>query len=76
VTIVRAHQHSAGARKKASKRSADRAADQVPKIRALGNPAKLMLTPRQANDLVCGRAAVSDSDPAALIGDKECDALI
>jgi transposase len=57
-TIVRAHQHSAGARKKM----------------ALGNPVELMLTPGQAHDLTCAEQLIDSADPDALLGDKAYDA--
>jgi transposase len=60
-SIVRAHQHSAGARKKtARKRSAD--------------PVELMLTPGQDHDITCAEPLIENADPEALIGDKAYDA--
>ena len=81
-TIVRAHQHSAGARKK--RRASDRpiAGGLTSKIHvlvdALGNPADVMLTPGQAHDLACAEPLLEEADPEALIGDKayDADALI
>jgi len=77
-TIVRAHQHSAGARKKtARKRSVDRGGLSTKihaLVDALGNPVELMPSPGQTNDLICAEPLLADSDPAALIGDKAYDA--
>ena len=55
-TIVRAHQHSAGARKKRRASIGRSRGGLTTKIRvlvdALGNPVDLMLTPGQAHDLL------------------------
>jgi transposase len=45
-------------------------------VDALGNPVELMLTPGQANDLVCAQPLLEESDPEALIGDTAYDADI
>jgi transposase len=77
-TIVRAHQHSAGARKKrrASPRQiARRIEQQDPRARRcpLGNPFNLMLTPGQALDLTAAEPLLETADPCALISDKTYD---
>jgi len=77
-TIVRAHQHSAGARKK--RRTSDRRSrgGLTTKIHvlvdALGNPVEVMLTPGQVHDLTCAEPLLEGVDPEALIGDKAYDA--
>jgi len=77
-SIVRAHQHSAGARKK--RRASDRPVarrtdDQIHAlVDALGNPVELMLTPGQDHDLTCAQPLIENVDPEALIGDKAYDA--
>jgi transposase len=43
-------------------------------VDALGNPVELMLSPGQANDLICAEPLLEKSNPAALIGDKAYDA--
>ncbi len=43
-------------------------------VDALGNPVELMLTPGQANDLICAQPLLEESDPEALIGDTAYDA--
>ena len=77
-TIVRAHQHSAGARKKrpASDRPIPRRTDnQNPRARrCLGNPVELMLTPGQDHDLTCAEPLIDSAEPDALLGDKAYDA--
>src|SRR4249920_217571 len=78
-TIVRAHQHSAGARKKNGAQAIGRSRGGLTtKVHALvdtlGNPCNLMLTPGQDHDLTCAQPLLENADPRALIGDKAYDA--
>src|SRR5207344_1199557 len=77
-TIVRAHQHSAGARKKTEQAIGRSRGGLTTKIHALvdalGNPVDLMLTPGQAHDLTCAEPLLENADPYACIGDKAYDA--
>jgi len=77
-TIVRAHQHSAGARKNGEQAIGRSRGGLTTKIHALvdalGNPVELMLTPGQAHDLACAEPLINSADPEALIGDKAYDA--
>ena len=78
-TIVRAHQHSAGARKKNGEQAIGRSRGGLTTkihalVDALGNPVDLMLTPGQAHDLTCAEPLLAEADPEALIGDKAYDA--
>ena len=77
-TIVRAHQHSAGAQKNGELAIGRSRGGLSTKIHvlvdALGNPVKLLLTPGQADDLVGAEPLLENSSPAALIGDKAYDA--
>ena len=77
-TIVRAHQHSAGAQKNtARKPSADpRRTDTKihALVDALGNPVEVMLSPGQDHDLTCAQPLIEAVDPGALIADKAFDA--
>ncbi|HYS84786.1 MAG TPA: IS5 family transposase [Bradyrhizobium sp.] len=78
-TIVRAHQHSAGARKKTGAQAIGRSRGGLStKIAtladALGNPVELMLAPGQDHDLSCAEPLLENVDPGALIGDKAFDA--
>ena len=77
-TIVRAHQHSAGARKNGPQAIGLLRGGLTTKIHALvdalGNPVELMLTPGQAHDLACAEPLINNADPDALIGDKAYDA--
>src|ERR1700758_164268 len=78
-TIVRAHQHSAGARKKNGEQAIGRSRGGLSTkihalVDALGNPVNLMLTPGQANDLTCAEPLLECADPRAVIGDKAFDA--
>ena len=71
-TIVRAHQHSAGARKKTAPQAIGRSRGGLTtKIHVLvddlGNAVELMLTPGQADDLACAEQLIENADPAALI---------
>jgi transposase len=43
-------------------------------VDALGNPVEVMLTPGQANDLICAEPLLEKADPEALIGDMAYDA--
>jgi transposase len=77
-TIVRAHQHSAGARKNGPQAIGRSRGGLTTKVHALvdalGNPVELMLTPDQAHDLTCAQPLLENADPDALIGDKAYDA--
>jgi transposase len=78
-TIVRAHQHSAGAQKingaQAIGRSRGGLTTKVHAlVDALGNPVNLMLTPGQDHDLTCAEPLLENADPGALLGDKAYDA--
>lgn len=82
-TIVRAHQHSAGAVKKNGAQAIGRSRGGLSTkihalVDALGNPANLRLTPGQDHDLAGAAALLENADPGALIGDKayDADALI
>ena len=62
-TIVRAHQHSAGARKKNGPQAIGRSRGGLTTkihtlVDALGNPVGLMLTPGQAHDLACAEPLI------------------
>ena len=79
-TIVRAHQHSAGARKK---RGCDQAIGRsrgglTTKIHvivdALGNPLALSLTGGNAHDITQAEPLAAQVEPEALLGDKGYDA--
>ena len=78
-TIVRAHQHSAGAPKAAGNQAIGRSRGGLTTkihalVDALGNPANLMLTPGQTHDLACAEELIENADPDALIADKAYDA--
>jgi transposase len=77
-TIVRAHQHSAGAQKKTATKLGRSRGGLTTKIHALvdalGNPANLMLTAGQIHDLACAQDLIENADPQALIADKAYDA--
>src|ERR1700730_724002 len=78
-SIVRAHQHSSGARKKNGPQAIGRSRGGLTtKIHALvdamGNPVGLMLTHGQDHDLTCAEPLIENPDPEALIGDKAYDA--
>ena len=78
-SIVRAHQHSAGARKKNGAQAIGRSRGGLTTkihalVDALGNPVELMLTPGQDHDLTCAEPLIENADPEALIGDKAYDA--
>ena len=78
-TIVRAHQHSAGARKKNGAQAIGRSrGGPSTKIHALtdalGNPCALMLTPGQDHDLAGAEPLLENANPDAVIGDKAYDA--
>ena len=78
-TIVRAHQHSAGARKKNGEQAIGRSRGGLTTkihalVDALGNPVEVILTPGQAHDLTGAQMLLDDVDPHALIGDKAYDA--
>jgi transposase len=78
-TIVRAHQHSAGAQKKDGDQAIGRSRGGLTTkihalVDALGNPANLMLTAGQIHDLACAQDLIENADPQALIADKAYDA--
>jgi transposase len=77
-TIVRAHQHSAGAQKKSEQAIGRSRGGLTTKIHALvdalGNPVELRLTPGQAHDLACAEPLLEGVDTDALLGDKAYDA--
>jgi transposase len=78
-TIVRAHQHSAGAQKKDGDQAIGRSRGGLTTkihalVDALGNPANLMLTAGQIHDLACAQDLIENADPEALIADKAYDA--
>jgi transposase len=77
-TIVRAHQHSAGAQKRRDQAIGRSRGGLTTKIHALvdalGNPANLMLTAGQIHDLACAQDLIENADPEALIADKAYDA--
>ena len=77
-TIVRAHQHSAGAQKEGAQAIGRSRGGLTTKIHAvvdaLGNPAGIMLSPGQDHDLTCAEALIEALDPHALIADKAFDA--
>ena len=77
-TIVRAHQHSAGARKNGPQAIGRSRGGLTTKIHALvdalGNPVALILTPGQAHDLACAEPLIDNADPDALLADKAYDA--
>ncbi|MBC7951628.1 MAG: IS5 family transposase [Rhodospirillaceae bacterium] len=83
-TIVRAHQHSAGARKKGGNcqaigRSRGGLTTKIHVIvDALGNPVAISLTPGQASDLGQAEPLLEEVDPKAFLADKayDADALI
>jgi len=78
-TIVRAHQHSTGARKQAIGRSRRGPSTKIHALAdALGNPYALMLTAGQDHDLACAEPLLEHANPGAIIADKayEADALI
>jgi Transposase DDE domain len=67
-TIVRAHQHSAGAQKKGPQAIGRCHGGLTTKIHALvdalGNPVELMLTPAQDHDLICAEPLLEKRRPA------------
>ena len=79
-TIVRAHQHSAGARKKnggdqAIGRSRGGLTTKIHAlVDALGNPVAFSLTPGQASDLSQAEPLLENADPQAFLADKAYDA--
>ena len=71
-SIVRAHQHSAGARKKrrASDRPIARRTDDQEihaLVDAMGDPVELMLTPGQDHDLTCAEPLIENADRGSLL---------
>jgi len=78
-TIVRAHQHSAGALKKAEDQALGRSRGGLSsKIHALvdafGNPLRFLLTPGQAHDLAGADALLPHMTANLLIADRAFDA--
>jgi Transposase DDE domain len=78
-TIVRAHQHRAGAQKKAGAQAISRSRGGLTTkihalVDALGNPVEVMLSPGQDHDLTCAEPLIEAVDPGALIADKAFDA--
>ena len=77
-TIVRAHQHSAGAKKDGAQAIGRSRGGLTTKIHALvdalGNPVEVMLSPGQDHDLTCAEFLIEAVDPDALIADKAYDA--
>ncbi|HEX8828268.1 MAG TPA: IS5 family transposase [Xanthobacteraceae bacterium] len=78
-TIVRAHQHSAGAQKKMGAQAIGRSRGGLTTkihalVDALGNPVEVMLSPGQDHDLTCAEPLIEAVHPDALIADKAFDA--
>ena len=77
-TIVRAHQHSAGAKKKGQDQAIGRSRGGLTTkihviVDALGNPLALSLTPGQAHDITQAETLAAQVTPAALLADKAYD---
>nr|WP_277061519.1 IS5 family transposase [Rivihabitans pingtungensis] len=78
-TIVRAHQHSAGAKGGIDKQALGRSRGGLSTkihatVDALGNPTGFLLTPGQAHDLQGADALLKDTPAQAVIADKAYDA--
>jgi transposase len=78
-TIVRAHQHSAGAPKKDDDQAIGRSKGGLSTkihalVDALGNPLRFLLTPGQAHDLIGADALLPQMAAEVLIADKAYDA--
>ena len=78
-TIVRAHQHSAGAPKKDDDQAIGRSKGGLSTkihalVDALGNPLRFLLTPGQAHDLIGADALLPQIAAEVLIADKAYDA--
>ena len=77
-TIVRAHQHSAGAKKDGAQAIGRSRGGLTTRIHALvdalGNPVEVMLSPGRDHDLTCAESLIEAVDPGALIADKAFDA--
>ena len=78
-TLVRAHQHSAGAKKKDGAQAIGRSRGGLTTkihalVDALGNPVEVMLSPGQDHDLTCAESLIEAVDPGALLADKAFDA--
>ena len=79
-TIVRAHQHSAGAKKRGARdqalgRSRGGMSTKIhTRVDALGNPTDFHLTPGQAHDLEGADALLPGCKAACVIGDRAFDA--
>src|SRR3954462_14260535 len=79
-TVVRAHQHSAGAvgrdpNQQAIGRSRGGLSTKIHAVTdALGNPTRFLLTPGQAHDLVGSNVLLTDLSAGAVIADKAYDA--
>ena len=78
-TIVRAHQHSAGARKNGLDQAIERSRGGLTTkihviVDALGNPSTLSLTGGQVHDITQAEALAAKVEPKALLADKGYDA--
>jgi transposase len=78
-TVVRAHQHSAGAAKSSGPQAIGRSRGGLTTkihtlVDALGNPIEFILTEGQAHDLAGADALLENANPQALLGDKAYDA--
>lgn len=78
-TIVRAHQHSAGAAKSSGPQAIGRSRGGLTTkihtlVDALGNPIDFVLTAGQTHDLVGANTLLENAAPQALLGDKAYDA--
>ncbi|MGH7757311.1 MAG: IS5 family transposase [Vulcanimicrobiaceae bacterium] len=78
-TIVRAHQHSAGAQKNGGGEAIGRSRGGLTTkihaiVDALGNPLAIRLTGGQAHDITQAEALLAEVEPQALIADKAYDA--
>jgi hypothetical protein len=76
-TIVRAHQHGAGAQKKDGAQAIGRSRGGLTTkihalVDALGNPVAVMLNPGKDHDLTCAESLIEAVDPgaAALVTDE------
>jgi transposase len=78
-TIVRAHQHSAGAAKSSGPQAIGRSRGGLTTkihtlVDALGNPIDFILTAGQVHDLAGAQALIENANPQAMLGDKAYDA--
>ena len=77
-TVVRAHQHSAGAKKDGEDQAIDRSRGGLTTkihaaVDALGNPVALSLTAGQIHDVTQAEPLLEDLAPDAVIADKGYD---